>query len=79
MASIQEPIEFSFINPVEGFVNINSDAEIDKVEVYNMTGILVLETKSDTHKIDIKNLSQGIYLLAVYSGDNKSVKKMIVK
>lgn len=79
VASIQEPIEFSFINPVEDFININSEAEIDKVEVYNMTGVLVLETKTDTKNIDIKNLSQGIYLLAVYSGDNKSVKKMIVK
>ena len=79
LASIQEPVEFSFINPVEDFININSEDSIDKVQVYNMTGILVLESKSDTHKIDIKNLSQGIYLLAVYSGDNKSVKKMIVK
>jgi len=79
LASIQEPVEFSFINPVEDFININSEAEIDKVEVYNMTGILVLETKTDTNHIDIKNLSQGIYLLAVYSGDNKRVKKMIVK
>ena len=79
VASIQEPVEFSFINPVKDFININSEDSIDKVQVYNMTGILVLESKSDTQKIDIKNLSQGIYLLAVYSGDNKSVKKMIVK
>lgn len=77
--SIQEPVDFSFINPVEDFINIISEDSIDKVEVYNMTGILVLETKSDTHKIDIKNLSQGIYLLSVYSGDNRIVKKMVVK
>ena len=44
-----------------------------------MTGVLVLETKIDTHKVDIKNLSQGIYLVAVYSGDKRSVKKMIMK
>lgn len=79
LASIQEPVEFSFINPVEDFININSEDSIDKVQVYNMTGILVLETKSDTHKIDIKNLPQAIYLLVVYSGENKSVKKMIIK
>jgi len=79
LASIQEPVEFSFINPVEDVINIISEDIIDKVEIYNMTGILVLEFKSDTQKIDITNLSQGIYLLAVYSGDNKSVKKMIVK
>jgi beta-glucanase (GH16 family) len=79
VASIQEHLDFSFINPVEDYINLSSDVEIDKVEVYNMTGILVLETKRDTHKIEIKNLSKGIYLLAVYSGDKRSVKKMIVK
>lgn len=79
VASIQELVEFSFINPVKDFININSEDSIDKVQVYNTTGILVLESKSDTNKIDIKNLSQGIYLLAVYSGENKTVKKMIVK
>jgi hypothetical protein len=79
VATIEEPLDFSFLNPVEDFINIISEDSIDKVEVYNMTGILVLEAKSDTHKIDIKNLSQGFYLLAVYSGDNRSVKKMIVK
>jgi hypothetical protein len=44
-----------------------------------MTGMLVLETKTDTNNIDIKNLSQGIYLVTAYSGDKRSVKKMIVK
>jgi hypothetical protein len=79
VASIQEPVDFSFLNPVEDYITIHSEDIIDKVEVYNMTGVLVLETKTDTNNIDIKNISQGIYLLAVYSGDKRSVKKMIVK
>jgi beta-glucanase (GH16 family) len=79
VASIQEPLDFSFLNPVEDYIKIISEDDIDKVEVYNMTGMLVLETKTDTNNIDIKNLSQGIYLVTVYSGDKRSVKKMIVK
>jgi beta-glucanase (GH16 family) len=79
VASIQEPLDFTFLNPVEDYIKIISEDEIDKVEVYNMTGMLVLETKTDTNNIDIKNLSQGIYLVTVYSGDKRSVKKMIVK
>jgi hypothetical protein len=79
VASIQEPLDFSFLNPVEDYIKIHAEDIIDKVEVYNMTGVLVLETKTDTNNIDIKNLSQGIYLLAVHSGDKRSVKKMIVK
>jgi beta-glucanase (GH16 family) len=79
VASIQDVVDFSFLNPVEEYVNINSESKIDKVEIYNMVGTLVLESKEDTNKVDIKNLSQGIYLIAVYSEDKKSVKKMIVK
>lgn len=79
VASIQDTVDFYFLNPVKEFVSINSESKIDKVEIYNMVGTLVLETKEDTNKVDIKNLSQGIYLIAVYSDDKKSVKKMIVK
>lgn len=79
VASIQDTVDFSFLNPVKEYVNINSESKIDKVEIYNMVGTLVLETKEDTNKVDIKNLSQGIYLIAVYSDDKKSIKKMIVK
>ncbi len=79
VASIQDVVDFSFLNPVKEYVNINSESKIDKVEIYNMVGTLVLESKEDTNKVDVKNLSQGIYLIAVYSEDKKSVKKMIVK
>jgi len=79
VASIQDTVDFSFLNPVKEFVSINSESKIDKVEIYNMVGTLVLETKEDTNKVDIKNLSQGIYLIAVYSDNKKSDKKMIVK
>lgn len=79
VASIQDDIDFSFLNPVSEFITINSEAKIDKVELYNMVGTLVLETKVDTNKINIKNLAKGMYLLAVYSGEKKSIKKMIVQ
>jgi beta-glucanase (GH16 family) len=79
VASVQDAVDFSFLNPVKEYVSINSEAKIDKVEIYNMVGTLVLETKEDTNKIDIKNLSHGIYLISVYSGDKKSSKKMIVR
>ena len=33
----------------------------------------------DTNIIDVKNLSKGIYLLTVYAGKQKSVKKLIIQ
>jgi hypothetical protein len=79
VASIQDAVDFSFLNPVNEYVNINSESKIDKVQIFNMVGNLVLEEKINTNNIDVRSLSKGMYLLTVYSGKYKSVKKMIIK
>lgn len=71
--------QFSFLNPVDDFLTIETKMPLDKVEIYNMVGNLVLSTSEGFAKIDVKKLSKGIYLLAVYSGNIRSVKKLIVK
>lgn len=71
--------EFTFQNPASDYVNIYSKITIDKVEIYNMLGALVTSANKNTNEVDIKNLTKGIYLLTVYSGTQKSVKKLIVK
>lgn len=70
---------FSFINPVEDYLKINSNTTVDKIEIYNVVGNLVLQTTSDTDKVYVKDLSKGVYLLSIYSGKNKTNKKMIIK
>ena len=77
--SYSELEQFSFQNPASEYVNINSKITIDKVEVYNMLGVMVTSVTKNTNEVDIKNLSKGIYLLTAYSGFQKSVKKLIVK
>lgn len=69
----------SFINPVENYLNINSQSTIDKVEIYDLVGKLVLTTLVNTNYVDVRNLNKGFYLISVYSGDKKSIKKIIVK
>ena len=71
--------QFSFKNPTNDYVYIASKIAIDKVEIYNMQSKLVSSTNVETNKVDIKNLTKGIYLIAVYSGEQKCVKKLIVK
>ena len=71
--------QFTFQNPATNYIHINSKIIIDKVEIYNMLGALVSTTNENTNEVDIKNLSKGIYLLTVYSGSQKRVKKLIVK
>ena len=71
--------QFTFQNPVKDYVHIVSKITIDKVEICNMLGELIIATEENTNELDIKNLSKGIYLVTVYSGNQKSIKKLIVQ
>lgn len=73
-----ESIAFSFQNPVNDMLSITSNTKIEKVEINNLLGNLVFSTTSNTENIDVSNFSKGVYLLTVYSGTQKSVKKLIV-
>ncbi len=71
--------QFSFNNPANNVLNIVSFKAIDKVEIYSLLGNLVSTTKENTDFIDLKSLSKGLYLLAVYYGEIKLVKKLIIE
>eukprot|EP01038_Epipyxis_sp_PR26KG_P019907 gene19907-28182_t len=63
--------QISFPNPVTDVINITSNINLDKVELYNLLGNLVLKTETNTNSIDVTNLSSGIYLISVYSGNER--------
>ena len=67
-------------NPVKnGFVNINSKTEGTKtVELYDLTGRMVMSTKLDTSTLDVSNIGSGIYLLKVTISNRTSTKKLII-
>lgn len=68
---------FTFNNPVQDVLLINSEIQIDKVEMYSLIGSKVLETQLNTNQIDVSSLSKGIYILTLYSGNIKTSKKII--
>lgn len=68
---------FTFNNPVQDVLLINSEIQIDKVEMYSLIGSKVLETQLNTNQIDVSSLSKGIYILTLYSGNKKTSKKII--
>lgn len=74
-----EQVQFSFLNPVDDYLYLTSNSAIDKVEIYTMMGNQVLQTNTETNLIDVSNLSSGIYLLTVYSGNKKRVEKLIIE
>lgn len=74
------PNNFWFQNPVFKELKVNSNTQIDKIEIYSMLGQLVKEQKSmDNYSIDIQNLTKGIYIVIAYFGNQKTIKKMIIK
>ncbi|MEX0595657.1 MAG: T9SS type A sorting domain-containing protein, partial [Candidatus Paceibacterota bacterium] len=79
VADIEDINQFSFQNPVVDYLNITSRVAIDQVEIYSMLGHLMTKTKTDFNQINIQNLPAGVYLVAVYAGNRKSVKKMVVR
>jgi beta-glucanase (GH16 family) len=79
LENFAEKEQFTFQNPAREFVYISSKNNIDKVEIYDLLGKLVSTTNVDTKKVDIKKLSKGIYFLAIYSGFDKTMKKLFVE
>ena len=79
VTSNNELEDLAIINPVEDFLSITSESTIHKVEIYDLVGKLVVATSTNTNYVDVRNLNKGFYLVTVYSGDKKSIKKIIVK
>ncbi|MFM7018080.1 family 16 glycosylhydrolase [Flavobacterium sp.] len=79
VAAFSELNSISFPNPVTDSININSNISIDKVEIYNLLGIKVLEQNLETDKIDVTHLQPGVYLIIMYLGSEKIVKKIIIR
>ena len=63
-----------FPNPTNGLVNFSEN--IEEIKIYNNLGVLVFENKNK-NKINLKNLSNGVYS-AVLSSNKKSIRKSII-
>lgn len=65
-------------NPAVSEINIRTDLNIDKLELYDILGKLILKETKSTKSFKLNNLKPGMYLLNIYSGNSKVVKKVIV-
>lgn len=67
-------------NPAMNFATIQSNSLLQKVEVLSLTGQIILsETASGAqHQLDLRNVTNGVYLVTIYSTDQKVVRKKLV-
>lgn len=66
-------------NPVKDVLNINYNKAIEKVEIYNVLGQLLLTEKPNLTKIDmnLSHLNKGAYIATIYSNGVKSSIKIL--
>lgn len=67
-----------FPNPTSGIVNVRSSSEVELIEVYSLVGKKI-STFSNTNKINISNLSKGVYLLKVTMADKQTISKKLIQ
>ncbi len=63
-------------NPVTDILIINTEAEIEEIKIYSLTGQLL--SKQKTSRIDFKNIPSGLYLLQIKT-DQGIINKKILK
>jgi len=62
-------------NPVRDYLYIVGEAE--KVELYNASGVCILNDAHCKGKIDVSKLTSGLYIIQIYNGNNKVAKKVV--
>lgn len=71
-------------NPTNDLININLNNVLDGTTnfiLYDIQGRNIIEKKStnDIETIDVKNLTEGIYLLSISNGNIQTTRKIVVK
>ncbi|WP_430468499.1 family 16 glycosylhydrolase [Winogradskyella ouciana] len=79
--SVDEKFENKFSaypNPASSYINIKSNSNIEKLELYNTSGQLVINYNQSTNRINVKGLKSGIYVLKIYSEGRSVSKKVLI-
>ena len=71
---------YIYPNPAENYLNIQSNTNINKLEIYNILGQKILE-KSDENILELKTkiLNPGIYIVKLYSDQGIESHRIIKK
>lgn len=65
-------------NPTTNVLNIETELNIEKVEIFDMQGKMVQKLNPESKTIDVSDFKSGLYYLILYSEDNVIRKKFEV-
>lgn len=63
-------------NPATEFIRINSESDVQKIEIYTMLGQLIKSVTGES-EIKISDLNNGTYIISIDSNNAKAVRKFI--
>ena len=67
-------------NPLTNYINIYSNNEISKIEIYDLFGKkLFVQEKENLKRVKLSQLSSGVYLVKIFSREMIEVKRIIKK
>ncbi len=66
-------------NPASTTLNFNTISEIENYKIHTISGQLLASDKVNLNKIDISNLSNGVYFLELNKNEIKKVFKFVVQ
>ncbi|GHT01106.1 hypothetical protein AGMMS49525_01000 [Bacteroidia bacterium] len=66
-------------NPVKDELFIKSDLPIKKVEIYTLTGTLLMQESNFNEKISVASLPAGVYMITVHTESGTSINKFVKK
>jgi glucose/arabinose dehydrogenase len=66
-------------NPAVDVVNMNSNKEIQSVQIFSLEGKLILSLNENLNHINVSSLPQGVYLMKVNSEENTKIIKFTKK
>jgi hypothetical protein len=73
-------VDFSYYpNPTNGIVNLTANGTISGVSVYNITGQLLYESKSNLNSVDISAFAKGTYFFKLTINDRQVHFKILKK
>ncbi|WP_246277528.1 family 16 glycosylhydrolase [Winogradskyella ursingii] len=65
-------------NPATSTIKVQSINQIDRIELYNSLGQLVLVNNHDIKELNLEDIEAGIYLVKIYSENTTVIKKVAV-
>lgn len=66
-------------NPTTGMLYVNASEPVREVQIFNLQGQLVLSQKGDVREISMFDLSDGLYMVKVFTVDGAVSTQKIVK